>query len=103
MVVNVHDLVCLCILLEHLVELHDLLSCISHLRSPSVSLCRNYRADYRLDLVSLCDFTHRDDVAEDVLERDITVVKGDIVGTGKDRDIFRMMVHNVSSETYEHL
>ena len=33
----------------------------------------------------------------------VTVVKGDVVGTGKDRDIFRMMVHNVSSETYEHL
>ena len=103
MIVDVSDLVLLCIILKHRIELHDLFSRFLHFRSPSVVLARKYRADDRLDLVGLGYFTHGNDVSEDVLQCYVAVVECDVVCAGKNYNVFRMKVYDVLSETYDHM
>ena len=101
--VHIFDLVSDGICVQELIELHYLIGSVGYFRSPWICCGRQYGADDRLDLVCLGNLAHRLDVAEDILNINVSSVFGDVVCSSKDDYVFWSKLNHVFSETYKHL
>ena len=89
------DMVSLGVSLEALVKGGYLFCGILHLGAPGECACRKKRTKDYLNLMGLCKFHHGHDIPEGVILIVVTLVKGDIVASGKNCDGLRVKVDDV--------
>jgi len=103
MVVDINEVVCLCVSFQAFVDVDDGLARIFDFPAPRKLRARRDGTDDGCDAIGLGKIAHGDDVFDDLLRRHPIIVVCHIVGAGHDDHGLGMEVDDISREPHQHL